>query len=332
MIKKNNSVKLLIIICVLVVIFSIINLSIGAVFINPKDVVLSFLGNDIGGNAMILENYRIPRTILAILIGSSLAVSGAIFQGILGNPLASPDVIGITKGSGLAAVIVLVLFPKAPIMALPIAAFVGAALIAVLIYLFSFRGGARPAIIALIGVALGAICNAAIQYMMVKSTMSINVALVWLSGSLWGKSIREVHMLLPLTIVLLLIAFLASRKLDILAFGDEVATSLGENVKTLRISLLILAVALTGSSVAIAGTIGFVGLIAPHMARQIVGAKHKLLLPTSAVLGAILILISDSIGKGLFVPVEVPTGVVTAIIGAPYFLYLLIKNKAHSKK
>lgn len=327
MIKKNNSIKWIIIICILATVFSIINLSVGAVLINPKDIILSLLGSDIGGNSLILENYRIPRTILAILIGSSLAVSGAIFQGILGNPLASPDVIGITKGSGFAAAIVLVLFPKAPVMVLPIAAFVGAALIAVFIYLFSFRRGARPTVIALIGVALGAICSAAIQYLMVKNTMAINVALVWLSGSLWGKSMTEVFMLLPWTLILLPIAFFASNKLDVLAFGDDVATSLGENVKVLRILLLILAVALTGASVAIAGTIGFVGLIAPHMARQIVGAKHKLLIPTSAALGAILILISDSIGKGLFVPVEVPTGVVTAIIGAPYFLYLLIKNR-----
>ncbi|OOM10379.1 FecCD family ABC transporter permease [Clostridium saccharobutylicum] len=327
MIRKNNPIRWITIIFILVVILSIINLSIGAVLISPKDIILSFLGNDIRGNSLILENYRIPRTILAILIGSSLAVSGTIFQGILGNPLASPDVIGITKGSGLAAAIILVLFPKSSVMALPIAAFIGAALIAMLIYIFSFMQGARPTVIALVGVALGAICNAAIQYLMVKNTMGINVALVWLSGSLWGRSMTEVYMLLPWTMILLPVAFFSSNKLDILSFGDDIATSLGENVKVLRILLLVLAVALTGSSVAIAGTIGFVGLIAPHMARQIVGTKHKLLIPTSAILGAILILISDSIGKGLFIPIEIPTGIVTSIIGAPYFLYLLVKNK-----
>jgi ABC-type Fe3+-siderophore transport system, permease component len=326
MMKKYSPAKWMIALSILVVVFSIISLSAGAVWITPKEIILSLLGSSEGGNKFILENYRIPRTILSILIGSGLAVSGAIFQGVLGNPLASPDVIGITKGAGLAAAIVLVLFPKAPVVTLPIAALAGAAIVAILIYLFSFRRGARPAVIALVGVALGAICNAAIQYLMVKNPIGINVALVWLSGSLWGKSMVEVLMLLPWVIVFLPIAFLISDKLDVLSLGDDVATSLGENVKVLRILLLILAVILTGSSVAISGTIGFVGLLAPHMARRIVGAKHKFLLPTSAMLGAILILVSDSIGKGLFVPIEIPTGIVTSVIGAPYFLYLLIKK------
>lgn len=326
MMKKYSPAKWMVVLSILVVVFSIISLSAGAVWITPKEIILSLLGGSKGGNTFILENYRIPRTILSILIGSGLAVSGAIFQGVLGNPLASPDVIGITKGAGLAAAIVLVLFPKAPVIALPIAALAGAAIIAVLIYLLSFRRGARPAVIALVGVALGAICSAAIQYLMVKNPIGINVALVWLSGSLWGKSMAQVFMLLPWVTVFLPIAFLISNKLDVLALGDDVATSLGENVRVLRILLLILAVILTGSSVAISGTIGFVGLLAPHMARRIVGAKHKFLLPTSAMLGALLILVSDSIGKGLFVPVEIPTGIVTSVIGAPYFLYLLIKK------
>lgn len=323
--KKNNSVKLIVALSILVLLVSIVSLSVGTVFISPKEIMFTLFGKSTD-SVFILENYRIPRMILAILIGSGLAVSGAIFQGILGNPLASPDVIGITKGAGLAAAVVLVLFPKAPVIALPISALLGAAVIAILIYLFSFRRGARPAVIALVGVAFGAICNAAIQYLMVKEPIGISVALVWLSGSLWGKGIEQVFMLLPWVALFLPLVFLASDKLDILGLGDEVASSLGENVKVLRILLLVLAVVLTGSSVAISGTIGFVGLIAPHMARRMVGAKHKFLLPTSALLGSILILVADIIGKGLFVPVEIPTGIVTSIIGAPYFLYLLIKK------
>lgn len=162
---------------------------------------------------------------------------------------------------------------------------------------------------------------------MVRNPISINVALIWLSGSLWGKSMVDVFLLLPWTIIFLPMAFLAASKLDVLGLGDEVASGLGENVKALRVLLLVLAVILTGSSVAISGTIGFIGLIAPHMARKLVGSKHKFLIPASAILGSILLLVSDSIGKGIFAPVEVPTGVVTAIIGAPYFLYLLIKSK-----
>lgn len=325
--KKGHPIKIIIFLSILAIVFAVLSISIGAIWISPIDIILSLFGKSDGGNTFILKNYRLPRMILSILIGSGLAVAGGIFQGVLSNPMASLDVIGITKGAGLAAAFVLILFPKAPVKVIPISALAGAALITLFIYLFSLKKNGRPAVIALVGVALGAICNAAIQYLMVRNPISINVALIWLSGSLWGKSMVDVFLLLPWTIIFLPMAFLAASKLDVLGLGDEVASGLGENVKALRVLLLVLAVILTGSSVAISGTIGFIGLIAPHMARKLVGSKHKFLIPASAILGSILLLVSDSIGKGIFAPVEVPTGVVTAIIGAPYFLYLLIKSK-----
>lgn len=322
-IKPSYMLVLLLILCG---IFFIISLGIGAVSISPVEVIAAILGRGESNHAFIIENYRLPRIILALLVGSGLAVSGAVLQGIIRNPLASPDVIGFTKGAGLAAAIVILLFPKSPIYMLPVSAFMGAAVVAVVLYLFSYKQGAKPATLALVGIALGALCHAGIQYLMIKFPIGINAALVWLTGSLWGRSWIHVEGLLPWMISLLPLTYILAVKLDILNLGDSVAEGLGENVKRSRLVLLAVAVALAGSCVAVAGSIGFVGLVAPHMARRLVGARHMLLIPVAAMLGSILVLIADTLGRWILLPVEIPAGLITAIIGAPYFLYLLRKE------
>ncbi|VXC25994.1 iron-dicitrate ABC transporter (permease) [Bacillus sp. 349Y] len=317
--KRHPYILLTILFLVLTGTF-IISLGIGAVWISPAEVISALSGGS--GNGFILFEYRLPRGLMAIIIGASLAVAGAILQGILRNPLASPDVIGITKGAGLFAVFVLIVFPGASMLALPVSAFTGAAVIAIILMLFSSSKGAKPHTLALVGVALGAICQAGIQYFTIKFPDNVNTTLLWLTGSLWGRGWEELWILLP-CLLLIPILIIFTSKLDILNLGDDIALGLGERTVLVRYTLLTLAVILTGLSVAVAGSIGFIGLIAPHVARRLVGSRAKYVLPLSAVTGALFLLIADAIGRGIVPPVEIPAGIVTAVIGAPYFLYLL---------
>jgi ABC-type Fe3+-siderophore transport system permease subunit len=307
---------------IIIFILSIVSLGLGAIYITPSEIIHNLIGEGTQSQRFILNNYRIPRIIIAIIVGAGLATAGAILQGILRNPLASPDVIGVTKGAGLAAVIIIVLFPTSPIIFLPLSAFIGAAIIAAILMLFVYKKGAQPNTLALVGIALGAICQAGIEYLMIKFPDDVSMTLLWLTGSLWARGWDQVYLLLP-CLILIPILFGLTAKLDILSLGDDIATGLGERSKFLRYILLSVSVILIGVCVATVGSIGFIGLIAPHIARRIVGSKFNVLLPASALFGAILLLVADSLGRGLFPPIEIPAGIITAVIGAPYFLYLL---------
>lgn len=311
----------------ILIFIGLISLSVGAIYIPLAHVVRFLFGHDIDGS-FIIEKYRSPRIVLSMLVGASLAISGTILQGVLRNPLASPDVIGITKGAALAACMTIILFPASSVNTLPLAAFSGAAIVAVLLFLFVHWRGVRPTTLALTGIALGAMCDAGIQYLMFKHPVNVNAALVWLTGSIWGRGWDEVFGVLPWLSVLIPLAWCFSSKLDVLSLGDDVATGLGEQVKRLRILLVASAVGLAGVAVAVVGTIGFIGLIAPHMARRLVGAQHGILLPVAGLIGAILVLTADTLGRALVPPVEFPAGLITAMIGAPYFLYLLRRSIA----
>lgn len=313
---------------IIIFILSIVSLGLGAIYITPSEIIRNLIGEGTQSQRFILNNYRIPRIIIAIIVGAGLATAGAILQGILRNPLASPDVIGVTKGAGLAAVIIIVLFPTSPIILLPLSAFIGAAIIAAILMLFVYKKGAQPNTLALVGIALGAICQAGIEYLMIKFPDDVSMTLLWLTGSLWARGWDQVYLLLP-CLILIPILFGLTAKLDILSLGDDIATGLGERSKFLRYILLSVSVILIGVCVATVGSIGFIGLIAPHIARRIVGSKFNVLLPASALFGAILLLVADSLGRGLFPPIEIPAGIITAVIGAPYFLYLL---RAERKK
>ncbi len=327
--KQHFHPKLILpVLLIIIFILSIVSLGLGAIYITPSEIIHNLIGEGTQSQRFILNNYRIPRIIIAIIVGAGLATAGAILQGILRNPLASPDVIGVTKGAGLAAVIIIVLFPTSPIIFLPLSAFIGAAIIAAILMLFVYKKGAQPNTLALVGIALGAICQAGIEYLMIKFPDDVSMTLLWLTGSLWARGWDQVYILLP-CLILIPILFGLTAKLDILSLGDDIATGLGERSKFLRYILLSVSVILIGVCVATVGSIGFIGLIAPHIARRIVGSKFNVLLPASALFGAVLLLVADSLGRGLFPPIEIPAGIITAVIGAPYFLYLL---RAERKK
>lgn len=306
---------------VLLLIASIASLSIGAVFINPFEAVSSLFTQ----NNFIINEYRAPRMFLALIVGSSLAISGALIQGVVRNALASPDVIGITKGASLSAVTIIMLFPSAPLFILPFGSFAGALIISMILTILISKFNVKGSKLALIGLAIGAICTAIVQYMLIRNPLDANTALVWLTGSLYGHSMSNVWVILPWFIVTLPVIFYYCHQLDILTLGDDIAIALGAKVKKVKAILLFLAVILAGASISVVGGLSFLGLIAPHMARQLVGHKHKHITFMSGLLGALILMISDSLARGIHPPIDIPVGVIVAIVGVPYFLFLLRK-------
>jgi iron complex transport system permease protein len=308
----------------------VLNVQQGEYPITIPDIIKTLLGMDTGNpdHAFVIYTLRLPRTLVACIVGMALAISGCIFQGLTRNSLADPSIIGINAGASLVAVGVIVLFPAAPVYVLPIAALAGALLIAGLIYGLAWNGGSSPTLLILLGIGLAAIATAFTSLMITfGSIYDVSQALVWLAGSVYGRTWEQVFAFLPWLIVGVPLALSLSRHLNVLNLGEDVAKSLGSRVEWQRGLLVLVAVSLAGSAVATAGTIAFVGLIAPHMGRQLIGPNHQNLLPVTALLGGLLVTLADLLGRILFAPIELPCGVVTAAIGAPFFLYLLIRNR-----
>ena len=277
-------------------------------------------------NYFTLMEYRLPRAVLAILLGGALAISGVLVQSVVRNPLASPDILGINNAAGLVAVSVLMFLPNLTFYWMPIFAFLGGVLSFVILWIvcgFNFR----PIKMAIIGVALSALWAAISHYLMLTNPVEINTAMLWLTGSLWGRSWSYLNVVLPWLVVLLPLPFIFCRDLDTLGLGENKASTLGVTVNKVQISVLVLAVALSTTAVAICGPIAFLGLVAPHLARRLVGGRHRTLLPAALIIGALLLQLSDILARVIAPPTELPAGILTAIIGAPYFFYLLMRTK-----
>lgn len=277
-------------------------------------------------NYFTLMEYRLPRALLAIIIGGALAISGVLVQSVVRNQLASPDILGINNAAGLVAVTVLIFLPNLAFYWLPIFAFIGGVLSFILLWMicgFNFR----PIKMAIIGVALSALWAAISHYLMLTNPVEINTAMLWLTGSLWGRSWAYVNVVLPWLLVLLPLPFIFCRDLDTLGLGENKAATLGVSVNKTQILVLVLAVALSTTAVAICGPIAFLGLVAPHLARKLVGGRHRTLLPAAMLIGTLLLQISDILARVIDPPTELPAGILTAIIGAPYFFYLLMRTK-----
>ncbi|AVH71301.1 iron ABC transporter permease [Nostoc sp. 'Lobaria pulmonaria (5183) cyanobiont'] len=306
------------------------SLSLGDYPVLPADIVKAVIGlpTQDPESPFVVVTLRLPRVLISWLVGVGLAIAGAILQGLTRNPLADPGIVGVNAGAALAAVILIVLFPAVPTMYLPFAAFGGAFIVGCLIYLLAGTGEKSPLRLVLVGVALAAIMGAFTTLMLTFGEINdVTRALVWLEGSVAGKSWEQVWQLLPWIVIFVPFALLLAQELDTLQLGDTVAKGLGSRVTWQRSKLLLVSVALAGSSVAIGGTIGFVGLMAPHLARRLVGSIHKNLLPVAALNGGLLVAAADFLGRTLFSPTELPCGLLTAALGAPYFIYLLYKRR-----
>lgn len=323
-----------IVLMIIAFIVFVVSTAIGEMKINPLTVLKVFVGSGPEMETLIISSFRLPRIIIALLVGISLAVAGGILQGMIRNPLASPDVLGITGGASAAVVAFLALFSDesnaltVSITWLPLAAFLGAGVVAFLVYFLAWKNGVSPIRLVLIGIGISTLMQALTTLMMIMGPIyQASQANIWITGTVYGSNWSNVATLLPWAVVFLIIAFAAARTINIQELGDEVATGLGGKIQKQRFFLLMISTALIGGSVAFAGGIGFVGLMAPHMARRLVGSSFGALLPASALIGGILVMLADLIGRTMFSPLEIPAGVFTAGIGAPYFIYLLFKTR-----
>ncbi|GHB15290.1 FecCD family ABC transporter permease [Modicisalibacter luteus] len=285
-------------------------------------------GSDI---AFIVWELRLPRIVLAMLVGAALAVSGAILQGIVRNPLASPDVIGITSGAAMAAVTFLALFGAGlSIHWLPAAALSGALLSALLVFFLSWKHGIAPSRMVLVGIGLSAAMGAITTLLIVTSDdAAAMVAYVWLTGSLYAAQWQDVLGMLPWLLIAIPLCLTQARHMDAMALGDQVALGLGVNLLRSRLVLMTCSVALAGAAVAFAGGLSFVGLIAPHIAARLVGRGFARLVPTAALVGALIVLYADLLGRVAFLPKDLPAGIFVSGVGAPFFVYLLHRTRYH---
>ncbi|MEN8614113.1 iron chelate uptake ABC transporter family permease subunit [Dehalogenimonas sp. THU2] len=276
----------------------------------------------------IITNIRLPRVMLAGIVGLALAVAGASYQGLFRNPLADPYLIGVAQGAALGAVLGF-LFPVAFLggTIIPIFAFIGALVSVGVVYMLARVGGMIPVTtLILAGVAMGSLFSAMVSYLITISGDKIHGIIFWMMGSFSSSQWSEVRITWPLILVGVAIIFLFARALNIMQLGEEQAKQLGVDVEKVKIILLAVSTLITAAAVSFVGIIGFVGIIVPHAVRLIWGPDHRFLLPLSALVGAIFMILADIVARTLLAPTEIPIGIITAICGAPFFLYLLRKR------
>lgn len=279
----------------------------------------------------IIFDIRLPRVLLAAMVGAALAVAGATYQGLFRNPLADPYLIGVAQGSSLGAVIGFLIPVSWGISSsgmIPVFAFIGAILATVFVYLLARVGKTLPVTtLILAGVALSALLSSIVSYLVISSDQQMHNILFWMMGSFSGSEWSEVWVVLPYVAVGVAVIVVFARLLNVMQLDEEQAQQLGVNVERFKIILLAGATLITAASVSFVGTIGFVGIIIPHAVRLIWGADHRSLLPLSILSGAVFMIIADLLSRTILAPTEIPIGVITAICGAPFFLYLLRKRR-----
>lgn len=270
----------------------------------------------------IVWNLRLPRALTGAMVGADLAVSGAILQGVMRNPLADPHIIGISSGAGIMGMFVLVVVPSWMYLITPVA-FIGAMTAAVLIYILAWKNGIKPVRIILAGVAVSAFLSACISGILIFYSDRVHGALMWMAGGLAARSWDDATMMVPYTVAGISLALWGSYFLNMLQLGDDMARSLGVNIERTRVCLTAVAALLAASAVSVAGLLGFVGLIVPHMVRLLIGTDYRYIIPGSVLLGAAVVTLSDTVARIVFAPIELPVGLIMACMGAPFFLFLL---------
>ncbi len=300
----------------------LISIGNGSLDISFGQVVQAIFEDKSSLNHKIIWNVRLPRTLVGGLVGICLAMAGAILQGVMRNPLAAPNIIGVSPGAGFTAFLVFILFPEYYYL-VPLGAFAGAFGATLLIYLLAWKNGAHPMRLILAGVAVSALLGAGINSLMIFYPEKISGIIGFMVGGLSARTWPHFKVLLPYAGLGIVVTFLLPHKLNILTLGDEIATGLGINVERTRLMFIMLASLLAASAVSVVGLLGFVGLIVPHTARLLIGSDYRFLFPATAILGAAVVMVCDTIARILFDPVEVPVGIIMALLGAPFFLYLL---------
>ena len=311
---------------ILLLIASTVSLMIGPVSFSVSEVWSGIFRADDSLARRIVWELRFPRVLIGMIVGMCLAVSGAILQGVMKNPLADPGIIGVTSGAGLAATVIMIIFP-AYIMFLPLAAFLGAFATALVVYSLSWKGGTSPVRIILVGVAINAVIGAVMSALMLLYSDRVQSVLPWLAGGIAGVGWVQFEMIIYYAVVALLLSLYAIRHIRILRLGDEVAKLLGHNVEKSRFFLIVLSTLLAGIAVSVAGLIGFVGLVVPHILRIMIGGDYRYLLPASALGGGLLVVLADTVARSAFDPIELPVGILLAFLGGPFFLYMIQRRR-----
>ncbi|MEC4567436.1 iron ABC transporter permease [Paenibacillus sp. CMAA1739] len=310
---------------ILLLAVSVYGLAYGSVSIPLQEINQILLHNDESTYRTILMDLRLPRVLVGLLVGACLAASGALLQGVMKNPLADPGIIGVSAGGGLAAVITMVMLPQLSYL-LPVSAFLGAFLSAIVIYLLAWDRGASPVKIVLAGVAINALLGALTNGVMVMYSDRVQAVLPWLSGGLNGRSWHHLEFMAPYAIIGLIASLFAIKPANLLLLGNDSAQLLGQRVELQRMLIILLSALLAGTAVSVAGLIGFVGLVVPHIIRLLIGEDYRFLLPLSIVGGGTLVVLADTVARSWFDPIELPVGILLAVIGAPFFLILLKKR------
>ena len=333
-INKNRKFVLVIgILISLIFITFLASLNMGSLSIEPGDVIKTLIGQGSKSHEIAIFKLRLPRIVIAILVGTALATAGTILQGVTKNDLADSGILGINSGAALFVVVYIYLMngnvydgmSNLTIFTMPIVALCGAIFGAFLIYALAWKNGINSSRLLLIGIGINTAFTSILTIFQLRfTTQEFNRVMAWTSGSIWGASWKYVLAVLPFILIFMALTIYKSRYLDTLNLGDEVATGLGIEVEKERRELIIYAVILAGVATSVAGSIGFLGLVAPHIGRKLVGPKHKKLIPTASLIGILILLVSDTISRNLIAPMEIPVGIVVAIIGVPYFIYLML--------
>ncbi len=308
----------------------------GSYSISFDRILQTFMGYGTKAENLAILKIRLPRMVIALLVGLALSASGCILQTVTKNPLAEPGMIGMNAGAAL-AVVGFLSFQKSVyydvltinnVLFMPLVAMIGGVLASVLIFSISYRRGITPVRLILVGIGVNAGINAIISYYMLTSSKGdYNQVLTWTNGSLWGSSWMYVKLVAPVILILLVILYFRSRVLDALQLGDEMATGLGIQTKKESIVFFFLAAVLAAVATAVAGNIAFLGLLGPQLAKRIVGGRHRFMIPLGGLISATILILADTASRNLFSPMELPVGITVSVIGVPYFIYLLIKEK-----
>ncbi len=314
----------------LLVVVWMVSLSSGNMYIPWSEIWAMFAGQGNDLYRQLLFELRLPRLLTAGLAGIALAVSGSMMQSAVRNPLADPHIVGVTSGAGVGAILLLIGFPHLSDW-MPLGALIGGTGSAAIVYAISWRRGLQPIILTLVGIAVSAAGAAFINILIVDAQLAAAPALAWMAGSTYGRGYAEVSSLLPALLVLLPLAWWMGRRVDLLSFNDESAMGLGLKVRHTRLGVAAIAVLLASLAVASVGAVGFIGLLAPHAARMLVGSHHRKAVVISALLGAVLLAAADLIGRTMLIPKDIPSGIIVALLGAPYLFVLMFRSSRSSK-
>lgn len=335
---SKKAIKLSVLLLGITILMIFFSLCLGEAMVGPLDVLKSILGIDTGFSSILVTKIRLPRVLVAFFVGASLALSGAILQGVVKNDLASPDILGVVNGGSVGALVFLTIFidPKnnsltTSILYMPIFTFIFSFIALMCILLINGKSSSTNKLI-IIGIGVSAIAKAITNILIINGPIIfIKEATTWITGSIYGANWTHAILIIVIFSIFATLTLIFIKDLNLHQLEDEVVIVLGNKLHKSRIILLGISAALAAGAVTIGGGISFVGLIAPHIARKLVDSKFENVIPLSILIGGIITLLADFVSKWLFYPQDLPIGIFTAFIGAPYFIYLLVKKRNYKR-